>query len=105
MWTVLYLLMGLGTALVVRKGGPGTGRSVFFWAAQLGLNFAWSLLFFNSANYLGALVCLAALWLMILAMTISFAAKSRLAAWLQVPYLAWVGFAGYLNAAVWLLNR
>ena len=43
-WTVLYLLMGLGTALVVRKGGPGTGRSVFFWAAQLGLNFAWSLL-------------------------------------------------------------
>ncbi len=104
-WTVLYLLMGLGTALVVRKGGPGTGRSVFFWAAQLGLNFAWSLLFFNSANYLGALVCLAALWLMILAMTISFAAKSRLAAWLQVPYLAWVGFAGYLNAAVWLLNR
>ena len=87
-WTVLYLLMGLGMALVVRKGGPGTGRSVFLWITQLGLNCTWSLLFFNSGNYLGALVCLAVLWFVILAMTISFAAKSRLAAWLQVPYLA-----------------
>ena len=27
------------------------------------------------------------------------------AALLQIPYLAWVLFAGYLNFGVWLLNR
>lgn len=28
----------------------------------------------------------------------------RAAAWLLVPYLAWVGFATALNAAIWRLN-
>ena len=28
----------------------------------------------------------------------------RLAAKLQMPYLVWVTFAGYLNLGVWLLN-
>lgn len=45
------------------------------------------------------------LWLAILAMIAAFAAVSRPAAWLQIPYLLWVTFAGYLNGAVWLLNR
>ena len=88
----------------ILKGGPGTGRSVFFWAAQLGLNFAWSLLFFNSGGYFSALLCLVLLEVMILAMAGSFATVSRLAARLQIPYLLWVAFAGCLNAAVWVLN-
>ncbi|MGE4533161.1 tryptophan-rich sensory protein [Halomonas sp.] len=33
-----------------------------------------------------------------------FAAVSRPAAWLLVPYLAWVSYAAYLNAATWWLN-
>ena len=40
----------------------------------------------------------------ILAMIAAFAATSRAAAWLQLPYLLWVTFAGYLNYAVWALN-
>ena len=28
----------------------------------------------------------------------------RVAAWLLVPYAAWVAFASLLNAAVWRLN-
>ena len=45
------------------------------------------------------------MWLAILAMTAAFAVVSRPAAWLQILYLLWVAFAGYLNGAVWLLNR
>lgn len=44
------------------------------------------------------------LWVLILAMAGSFASVSRLAGRLQIPYLLWVAFAGYLNAAVWVLN-
>lgn len=84
-WTVLYLLMGL-------------------WGVQLGLNFCWSLLFFNGGLYFSALLCLVVLWVMILAMAGAFGAISRTAGLLQIPYLLWVAFAGYLNAAVWVLN-
>lgn len=103
-WTVLYLLMGIGMALVEARGGPERSRALTLFGIQLALNFGWSLLFFNSGAYLSALLCLIVLWVMILAMAGSFASVSRLAAWLQIPYLLWVAFAGYMNAAVWVLN-
>lgn len=103
-WTVLYLLMGIGMALVEARGGPERSRALSLFGIQLALNFGWSLLFFNSGAYLSALLCLIVLWVMILAMAGSFATVSRPAAWLQIPYLLWVAFAGYLNAAVWVLN-
>ena len=34
-----------------------------------------------------------------------FAPISTQAAWLLVPYLAWVSFAGVLNLSIWQLNR
>lgn len=104
-WTVLYLLMGIGLALVVDKGGPDVPQAVVLWALQLALNFSWSLLFFAGSYFLAALLCLVILWVAILAMIGAFAAVSRPAAWLQIPYLLWVTFAGYLNLAVWTLNR
>ena len=103
-WMVLYLLMGIGMALVEARGGPERSRALSLFGIQLALNFGWSLLFFNSGAYLSALLCLIVLWVMILAMAGSFASVSRLAARLQIPYLLWVAFAGYLNAAVWVLN-
>lgn len=104
-WTVLYLLMGIGLALVVDKGGANVSQAVVLWALQLALNFSWSLLFFAGGYYLASLFCLAILWVAILAMIAAFAVVSRPAAWLQIPYLLWVTFAGYLNWAVWTLNR
>ena len=103
-WTILYLLMGIGMALVNEKGGPERPRALGLWGLQLALNFGWSLLFFNSGGYFSALLCLVLLEVMILAMAGSFATVSRLAARLQIPYLLWVVFAGCLNAAVWVLN-
>ncbi len=103
-WSVLYILMGIGLALVVNKGGPEVTQAVVLWALQLALNFSWSLLFFGGGYYFAALLCLVLLWLAILAMMAAFAATSRAAAWLQLPYLLWVTFAGYLNYAVWALN-
>lgn len=38
-------------------------------------------------------------------MILLFARIDRLAALLQIPYLLWISFAGYLNFAVWYLNR
>lgn len=103
-WTVLYLLMGLSLALVVKRGGKGVGAAVLFWVLQLALNFSWSLLFFGSGAYFEALICLSLLWLALLLMILAFHSVRPLAAWLQVPYFLWVSFAGYLNLVVWQLN-
>ncbi len=103
-WAVLYVLMGLGMALVVRKGGPGTTRAAIAWSLQLALNFCWSLLFFGAGQYLAALLCLALMWFMIVVMMLAFHSVSRAAAWMQMPYLLWASFAGYLNYMVWVMN-
>ena len=67
-------------------------------------NFCWSIIFFNFQSYGVAFVWLLVLWVLILWMIHSFRKLDTAAAWLQLPYLLWVGFAGYLNLGVWLLN-
>ena len=71
---------------------------------QLALNGAWSWLFFGLHRPLWALVEILCLWVAILATTIAFLAKDRIAGWLLVPYLAWVSFASFLNYTLWQLN-
>lgn len=55
--------------------------------------------------YLFAFIWLVILWVLILAMIIAFSKINKTAALLQIPYLLWVTFAGYLNLGVYLLNR
>jgi tryptophan-rich sensory protein len=51
-----------------------------------------------------ALVEIIALWLAILVTIFSFANISKTAAWLLVPYIAWVSFATILNYTLWKIN-
>ena len=105
-WAVLYLLMGIGAARVyLSPASRARSRSLFLYLLQLAFNFLWSVIFFNFRAYAFALLWLCALWFLILAMATAFRRIDSLAARLQVPYLLWVLFAGYLNAGVWLLNR
>ncbi len=101
-WTVLYILMGVAAWLVWKKG-TAQGPMVLF-GAQLLLNLAWSFLFFGARSPGLALIDIAVLWIAIAAMIFAYAFRSRLAAYLMVPYLAWVSFAMALNAAVFMLN-
>ncbi len=104
-WTVLYILMGLGLAMVLRQGGAAAKPAAIVWGIQLALNFVWTLVFFGAGKPLAAFFVLLLLWLAILVMIRSFRQFSTLAAVLQVPYLLWVTFAGYLNLAIFYLNR
>ena len=105
-WTILYLLMGLASYLVYTSGGSRTAirQALTLYAAQLAVNFFWSILFFNYNQYLLAFLWLLLLWGLILATLISFYRLSPLAGYLLIPYLVWVTFAGYLNFAIYLLN-
>lgn len=103
-WSILFVLMGIASYLVVMQKGEDT-KALTLYAVQLIFNFFWSIWFFNLGWYLFAFLWLVALWILILATTVAFYRISKPAAWLMLPYLVWVVFAGYLNLGVWWLNR
>ena len=106
-WSTLYLLMGVAHYLVTRESpGEDLQRQARLWYwLQLGLNTAWSLLFFGRRSPLAALVEIVFLWGAIVVTVVTFARVSRTAALLLLPYLLWVSFAAVLNGAIWRLNR
>ena len=105
-WTILYLLMGVGMAIVWRKSdGERRRRAVTLWGVQLAANFLWPLLFFLWQLRLLSLVWLVVLLILVANMTSEFEKTSVTAARLQIPYLLWLLFAAYLNLGVWILNR
>ena len=105
-WTILYALMGISAARIsLLPAAQEKETSLRLFLIQLAVNFFWSILFFNLQAFGFAFLWLVLLWILIVRMTLSFAELDRPAAWLQVPYLLWVFFAGYLNFGVWLLNR
>lgn len=104
-WTALFLLMGIASYLVLTAGQPYRARTALtVYGIQLVFNFFWSLLFFNLQAYWAAFVWLLALWGLILLNTLLFYRLKKQAGFLLIPYLVWVTFAGYLNAAIALLN-
>ena len=104
-WGLLYALMGVSAARVaLAPGARDRSRSLWIFGLQLAMNFFWSILFFNFQQFGLALLWLGALWGVILWMIGAFREIEKTAAFLQLPYLAWVTFAAYLNLGVWLLN-
>ena len=105
-WTLLFVLMGLSSYLVLKSAQPRQtiDRALWLYGIQLCVNFFWPIFFFNLSLYLFSFLWLILLWLLILATIIRFYRISQAAGYLMLPYLLWVTFAGYLNFGVYLLN-
>ena len=104
-WTILYVLMGIASYLVITKEETyRTGIAITVYTIQLVFNFFWSIIFFNLEMYLTAFIWLILLWGLIAITTFVFYRISKPAGYLMIPYLLWVTFAGYLNYGVYLLN-
>jgi tryptophan-rich sensory protein len=101
---LLYLCIAFAAWLVWRAH-RGATTPLALWASQLLLNALWSLLFFGLHRPGLALLELAALLALVVATTAAFFRVRSLAGALLVPYVVWVGFAFYLNAGIWYLNR
>ena len=104
-WTILYALMGIGAARVAAAPeSRGRSAALNVFVTQLIVNFFWSLIFFNAQAFGFAFLWLQLLWLLVVVMIFLFSGVDKLAALLQIPYLLWITFAGYLNYGVWQLN-
>ncbi len=106
-WTVLYILMGISSYLIYTADAPEEeiSEALGIYGYQLFVNFWWSIFFFNLRWYLFSFIWLLLLWGLILLMLLRFYCISKPAAYLNIPYLMWVTFAGYLNVGIWWLNR
>lgn len=104
-WGGLYILLGLSLAMVLNaRGASGRGVALVAFAVQMAANLAWSPLFFGYHQVLPALYLLAALLVLALITALLFARIRMVAAVLFIPYLLWIGFAGYLLFLVNDLN-
>lgn len=103
-WSILFILMGIGSAAVYVENKQGTRDALWIYGIQLIVNFFWSIIFFNMRAFLFAFIWLALLWVLIIWMIISFKKVNVIAAYLQIPYLLWVTFAGYLTLMTYILN-
>jgi tryptophan-rich sensory protein len=107
-WTLLYLMMGIASWLVWQKRAQNEAqvrRALDWYGLQLGLNLAWSVIFFGLRQVGLALIEIVALWSALLITIVKFGRIRRDAAGLLLPYLLWTTFAAALNAALWWLNQ
>ena len=103
-WSILYLCIAVAGWLVWRSGRERK-LPLTLWGGQLALNAFWSPLFFGLQRPGMALMDILALLCLLLVTVVAFFKVRPLSGWLMVPYALWVGFAAYLNAGLWYLNR
>jgi tryptophan-rich sensory protein len=109
-WTILYILMGLGSYYLMLAPAETPHKqkakliAMVVYFIQLAFNFGWSLIFFNLAQYTFAFIWLMILWVMIIVMIVMSARVCWKATMLFIPYLLWCTFAAYLNLMISVLN-
>jgi tryptophan-rich sensory protein len=96
--------MGISLYLIVSKKDVDVKIPVTIFAIQLVMNFCWSPIFFIYGQYLLAFIWIVILWILVLAMVLTFRKIDAKAGYLQIPYLLWLIIAGYLSCSVYLLN-
>jgi len=105
-WTALFVLMAVAAWLVWRLPDGSSGRrwALGLFGVQLAANALWSWLFFAWQQGAWAFAEVIVLWVLIAFTCAAFWCIRPLAGVLLLPYLAWVGFAAYLNWVLWQAN-
>ena len=103
-WSILYVLMGVSYGILESRSlAISSINSIYY--SQLFVNALWSFFFFIFKWRFFAFLWILLLLVLVIIMIIRFYNKNKVAGLLQLPYLAWVIFASYLNFAIYILNR
>lgn len=99
-WSILYLLMIIG----VYRSTKYEDNNYLIYYLQVFMNSIWTVIFFGLKLRLFAFIWIVLLFIVVLYMTILFYKTDKIAGLIQIPYLIWLVFAGYLNLAIYILN-
>ena len=104
-WSAMYAMAGASLYLTI-AAPESYYRTASLWlnGAGLALNFGWIPVFFLLKAYFAAFLIIAALDAVILATILVEFKVSRIAAALNIPYLAWLIFATVLTVSVLVFN-
>jgi len=106
-WSTLHAGMGTASYLVYRDGGGFSGEAksaLTLYGVMLAFNWSWTPLFFGARRFGLAFGDLLALTGCIVGTIYSFLPINKTAAYLLMPYLAWVTYASTCNYYVWRNN-
>ena len=103
-WSILYLLMAISYYMVCRTDYEDKSKANFLYFTQLVVNSLWTLIAFGFNLRLLSFIWIIALFILALLMVIEFFKINKISAYLQIPYLVWLLFAGYLSLGIYILN-
>ncbi len=105
-WITLFILMGIALYLIWESGTERREVKIALgiFGVQFALNVIWSFLFFGLESPLLGLVDILLLWVMIVITIGAFYRVKKSAAYLLIPYIAWVTIASALNGAIFIMN-
>ena len=104
-WTILYIAMGISSWIIYQSNHPHSQQALKIYGIQLVINILWPILFFTFHLSFISFLWIVLLIFLVILMIIMFYQISHLAAYLQIPYLLWLIFAGYLNLCIFILNK
>ena len=99
-WTFLYATLGASGWLIFNRTNPIVWSLALVYLLHLILNGLWSPMFFGWHHPGWALVILITMLITLLILMLLARTTQPMIGWLLTPYLAWLVFATYLNAAV-----
>jgi tryptophan-rich sensory protein len=97
-WNILFFLIAVSLYFAwINSDKKQKMKVMIVFGINFVLNILWSVFYFGMQKPNYAFFELIFLWLSIIAMIFVTARISKKSAWLLVPYLLWVSFAGVLN--------
>lgn len=104
-WSILYLLMSISCYIIYKSDNKDKKKALIIYGIQLIINSLWTLIFFGFDAYLFAFIWIILLIFTVSIMIITFYNIDKKTAYLNIPYILWIVFAGYLNLGIYILNR
>ena len=104
-WSILYLLMSISCYIITTKDDKNKDNAIIWYGIQLVINSLWSLIFFGFSAYLFSFIWIILLLISVIIMIVKFYKIAKMASYLNIPYVLWILFAGFLNLGIYILNR
>ena len=102
-WSIIYILMGI-SYLIFKNNNFYTKKEDKVYYTQLIVNLLWSIFFFVFKWRLFTIFWTILLLILVIYMIYLFYNKTKISAYLNIPYLLWLIFATYLTIGVYILN-
>lgn len=101
-WTILYVMIAVAGWRIWMIDRTSTPMKI--WFAQMVLNWAWTPVWFVAQLLWPAFAIIIVILALIIAFILTARKHDTIAAWLFVPYAAWVAFASLLALSIAILN-